>query len=51
VLTDAATAPVGTRLLTVLQHGTLESTVDRAHTADTDEGERMYDPGDGSTAS
>jgi exodeoxyribonuclease VII large subunit len=50
VLTDAAAAPAGTRLVTVLQHGSLESTVDQAHTADTDRGERMYDPGDGSIA-
>ena len=50
VITDAAKAPVGTRLLTVLQYGTLESTVDRTHIDDTDKGERMYDPGNGSTA-
>ena len=50
VLTDAATARVGTRLRTVLQHGTLESTVDRVELDATDRGERMYDPDDGSTA-
>ena len=50
VLTDAATAPVGTRLRTVLQHGTLESTVERMHPDDTDRGERMYDSGHGSAA-
>ncbi len=50
VLTDAATAPPGTRLRTVLQHGTLESTVERMQPDDIDRGERMYDSGDGSTA-
>jgi exodeoxyribonuclease VII large subunit len=50
VLTDAAAAHVGTRLRTVLQHGTLESTVGRLELDDTDSGERMYDPGDGSAA-
>ena len=32
VLTDAAAVPVGTRLHTVLRHGSLESTVDRTRT-------------------
>jgi exodeoxyribonuclease VII large subunit len=50
VLTDVASAPVGTRLRTVLQHGVLESTVDQVRAADTNKDERMYDPDDGSTA-
>jgi exodeoxyribonuclease VII large subunit len=43
VITNAATAPPGTRLRTVLQHGSLESTVDAVATSDTGESERMYD--------
>jgi exodeoxyribonuclease VII large subunit len=50
VLTDAANAPAGTRLRTVLQHGALASTVDPVDVDETNMGERMYDPGDGSTA-
>jgi exodeoxyribonuclease VII large subunit len=49
VLTDAAKAPAGTWLRTVLQHGALESTVDPVRVDVTSTGERMYDPGDGST--
>lgn len=45
VITDAANAPAGTRLRTVLQRGVLESTVDRAEAGDATEGERMYDHG------
>lgn len=45
VITDAATAPAGTRLRTVLRHGSLASTVDAVIP---EEGEQMYDPGDGS---
>jgi exodeoxyribonuclease VII large subunit len=47
VLTDAGAVPVGTRLRTVLRHGSLESTVDRID-ADSPEGsERMYDANPG----
>ena len=45
VITDAATAPAGTRLRTVLRHGSLDSTVDAVIP---DGGEQMYDPEDGS---
>jgi exodeoxyribonuclease VII large subunit len=50
VLTDAASARMGTRLRTVLLHGALESLVDRVQPDDTNVSERMYDRGDGSTA-
>jgi exodeoxyribonuclease VII large subunit len=43
VITDSATAPPGTRVRTVLQHGSLESTVDSSATSDTNITERMYD--------
>jgi exodeoxyribonuclease VII large subunit len=50
VLTDAATVPAGTRLRTVLRHGSLESTVDRIDPGSPPQDERMYDsnpePGD-----
>jgi len=45
VLTDAATVPVGTRLRTVLRHGSLESTVDRTRDGAPQQSERMYDSG------
>ena len=45
VVTDAATAPAGSRLHTVLLRGSLDSTVDAVFPAD---GEQMYDPGSGS---
>jgi exodeoxyribonuclease VII large subunit len=51
VLTDAARAPAGTRLRTVLQHGALESVVDRTPLEDAIEGERMYDPGEEAASS
>ncbi len=47
VLTDAAGVPVGTRLHTVLRHGSLESTVDRVAAGAPSESERMYDSGAG----
>jgi exodeoxyribonuclease VII large subunit len=50
VLTAAARAPVGTRLRTVLQHGALESIVDRAEPGDATGSERMYDPDRGSNS-
>jgi exodeoxyribonuclease VII large subunit len=43
VLTDAATARAGARLRTVLQRGTLESTVDRVSPEPADRNEQMYD--------
>jgi exodeoxyribonuclease VII large subunit len=43
VLTDASAVPVGTRLRTVLRHGSLESTVDRIEADAPAESERMYD--------
>jgi hypothetical protein len=43
VLTDAAAVRVGTRLHTVLRHGSLESTVDRADAGTPAENEQMYD--------
>ena len=43
MLTDASAVPVGTRLRTVLRHGSLESTVDRIEPDPPAEGERMYD--------
>jgi exodeoxyribonuclease VII large subunit len=47
VLTDAAAVPVGTRLHTVLRHGSVESTVDHVD-ADAPAGsERMYDANPG----
>jgi exodeoxyribonuclease VII large subunit len=48
VITDAANAPLGTRLRTVLQHGALESTVDRVEGGDATGSERMYDHDHGS---
>jgi exodeoxyribonuclease VII large subunit len=49
VLTDAAAVPVGTSLHTVLRHGSLESTVNRANAGAPAENEQMYDatPGAG----
>jgi exodeoxyribonuclease VII large subunit len=46
VLTDALGAPAGTRLHTVLQHGTLESVVDQVGAEDAGNSEQMYDLGD-----
>jgi exodeoxyribonuclease VII large subunit len=43
VLTDAATVPLGARLRTVLQRGTLESTVDRLEPDSPRAVEQMYD--------
>jgi exodeoxyribonuclease VII large subunit len=45
VLTDPARVPLGTRLRTVLQHGALESVVDRVDAEDATGIERMYDRG------
>jgi exodeoxyribonuclease VII large subunit len=50
VVTDAEKAPVGTRLRTVLQHGALESTVDRMDPRDAAATERMYDLDRGSSS-
>ncbi|MGA7988097.1 MAG: exodeoxyribonuclease VII large subunit, partial [Candidatus Dormiibacterota bacterium] len=50
VITDATRAPAGTHLHTVLQHGALESTVDRVDAGDATGNEQMYDHGDGSEA-
>ena len=43
VLTDAATVAAGTRLRTVLRHGTMESTVDRIEPGLQSGNEQMYD--------
>jgi exodeoxyribonuclease VII large subunit len=43
VLTDPATVAAGTRLRTVLRHGTLESTVDRIEPGLQSGTEQMYD--------
>ena len=43
VLTDAATVAAGTRLRTVLRHGSLESTVDRLDPGSQSGNEQMYD--------
>ena len=43
VLTDAAGASPGSRLRTVLRHGTLESVVDRVEPGPAHESEQMYD--------
>ena len=45
MLTDSASVPAGTRLRTVLHHGSLESTVDLVVPEPPADGERMYDVG------
>jgi exodeoxyribonuclease VII large subunit len=43
VITDASTAPLGARLRTVLQRGSVESTVDRVDPGTPQQNEQMYD--------